>query len=208
MIIIEDDFYPNPDEVREQALSLFFRPGRRERDTKFPGRRTLSTFSHQNFIYVRNRWETLLNAKMQYFPRTNSNTAFTLAFEEDADYNWVHHDFSGFLENTTKAFHGKAYAAVIYLNPDYNLRYGTGLFESTQTKNISKGDKKLKGNQPFKQMWEENGEFLLHTYVGNRYNRCIIYPADYWHAPFHAGYGYNKATGRLVQVGFFTVNKQ
>ena len=31
MIYIVDDFYPNPDEVREQALKEFFYPGRKVR---------------------------------------------------------------------------------------------------------------------------------------------------------------------------------
>ena len=30
-----------------------------------------------------------------------------------------------------------------------------------------------------------------------------MYPANYWHAPFNAGWGHDKETGRLVQVCFF-----
>jgi hypothetical protein len=79
VIVIKDNFYPNVDEVRERALSMFYRPGRRERKTMFPGRRTMSSFSNENFVYCRNQWEHMLNTKMQYFPRKNSNTAFTLS---------------------------------------------------------------------------------------------------------------------------------
>ena len=122
MIVIKDDFYPNPDEVREKALSMFFRPGRRERRTMFPGRRTKSSFSNENFIYCRNQWENMLNAKMQYFPRKNSNTAFTLSEHDDANWNWVHHDCSGFLENTSKDMNGQAYAAVVYLSPNADVK--------------------------------------------------------------------------------------
>ena len=209
MIVIKDDFYPNPDEVREKALSMFFRPGRRERKTMFPGRRTKSSFSNENFIYCRNQWENMLNAKMQYFPRKNSNTAFTLSEHDDANWNWVHHDCSGFLENTSKDMNGQAYAAVVYLSPNADVKKGTGLFQSIQTGKVHKNDELSKGAKGmFKQMWKEDGEFLMHTYVGNIYNRCVLYPAHYWHAPFRAGYGHNKATGRLVQVGFFTINKK
>ena len=208
MIVIADNFYPNPDEVREKALSMFFRPGRRETTTMFPGRRTMSTFSQENFVFCRNKWETLLNAKMQYFPRGNSNTAFTLALEEDADYNWVHHDSSGGFERTTNEYKGEAYAAVVYLNPKDDNDKGTGLFRSKHTGKIRKCDNLKKPQWGFKQDWKEDGDWELHTYVGNLYNRCILYPAEYWHAPFCAGFGKNKADGRLVQVGFFTINKR
>jgi hypothetical protein len=208
VIVIKDEFYPNPDEVREKALSMFFRPGRREKSTNFPGRRTMSTFSQENFIYCRNQWEYLLNGKMQYFPRGNSNTAFTLALEEDADYNWVHHDCSGYLENTTNQMKGKAYAAVVYLNPEDDNTKGTALFRSKQTGLIKKSESLKKPAFGFKQEWKEDKDWELHTYVGNLYNRCILYPADYWHAPYCAGFGYNKDNGRLVQVGFFTINEK
>tara|TARA_A100001011_G_scaffold392734_1_gene480990 strand:+ start:5538 stop:6164 length:627 start_codon:yes stop_codon:yes gene_type:complete len=208
VIVIEDNFYPNPDEVRETALSMFFRPGRRERNTNFPGSRTKSTFSDENFIFCRNRWENLLNAKMQYFPAHNSNTAFTLSTEKDADYNWVHHDCSGYLENTTNMMGGQAYAAVIYLSPADDLSKGTGLFRSKETGKIFKTKELTKPLTGFKQGWTEDGMFDMHTYIGNVYNRCILYPAHYWHAPFCAGFGKDKKTGRLVQVGFFTINKK
>lgn len=208
MIVIDDNFYPNPDKVREQALAMFFRPGRREKTTMFPGSRTMSSFSHENFIYCRNRWEKLLNRKMQYFPRGNSNTAFTLSKWEDAKYNWVHHDCSGYSEQITNDVKGQAYAAVIYLTPNADVKKGTGLFRSKQTKDIRKGKGLLKADFGFQDLWEEDNAFEMHTYVGNLYNRCVLYPADYWHAPIFAGFGHDKKTGRLVQVGFFTVNKQ
>jgi len=187
---------------------MFFRPGLRERKRMFPGRRTMSTFSMENFIYCRNQWETLLNRKIQYFPPRNSNTAFTLSLESDKDFNWVHHDCSGYLENTTESMSGEAYAAVIYMTPDADVKKGTGLFKSTQTGKIKKGFGLKKAEAGFQGMWKGNKDFELHTFVGNIYNRCVLYPAKYWHAPFCSGFGHDKQTGRLVQVGFFTVNKK
>lgn len=208
MIVVKDDFYPNPKEVRENALSMFFRPGLREKNRFFPGRRTSSSFSHENFIYCRNQWEHMLNAKMEYYPPDNSNTAFTLSLEQDAEHNWVHHDCAGFLENLSNNLGAEAYAAVIYLNEDVDTSKGTGLFKSRKTGKIYKNDDHNIGDAPFGGDWKEDDKFDLHTYVGNLYNRCVLYPAKYWHAPFCSGFGHNKATGRLVQVGFFTVNKK
>jgi len=207
VITIKDDFYSNPDEVRKKALQLFYTPGIKEMNTHFPGRRSLSSYSQENFIYCRNQWERMLNTKMQYFPRKNSNTAFTLSYDKDTGSNWVHHDCSGYLEHTTNSVGGKAYAAVIYLSPNADVKKGTGLFRSKRTGKIHKSDDLSKGVNGFKQMWEEDENWELHTYVGNVYNRCVLYPAEYWHAPFCSGFGHDKKTGRLVQVGFFTVNK-
>ena len=61
MIYIVDDFYPNPDEVREQALKQFFYPGRKGTKTMFPGDRTLGRITLENFLYVKNRLELFKN---------------------------------------------------------------------------------------------------------------------------------------------------
>ena len=55
---------------------------------------------------------------------------------------------------------------------------------------------------------QDDSEFEMHTYVGNIYNRLVMYPATYWHAPFNAGWGHDKKSGRLVQVCFFTTETQ
>ena len=63
--------------------------------------------------------------------------------------------------------------------------------------------------ESFRGFWESDNskEFELHTYVGNVYNRLVMYPAKYWHAPFNAGWGHDKESGRLVQVCFFTTER-
>ena len=44
MIVIQDNFYPKPDEIREKALKEFFFPGVKGRKIMFPGQRTISSF--------------------------------------------------------------------------------------------------------------------------------------------------------------------
>ena len=55
MIVVQDDFYPNPKEVREKALQEFFFPGVKGKRIMFPGQRTISSFSNENFVYMKNR---------------------------------------------------------------------------------------------------------------------------------------------------------
>ena len=83
MIHIVDNFYPNPDEVRENALRMYFYPGRRGRKMAFPGDRTIATFSNENRNFIKNRFETTIGKKITYFPNKNSNGAFTLGLKKN-----------------------------------------------------------------------------------------------------------------------------
>lgn len=210
MIHIIDNFYPNPDEVRENALKMYFYPGRRGKKMAFPGDRTISTFSSENRTFIRNKFEKTIGKKITYFPNKNSNGAFTLGLKKDNEFlNWIHHDQSGYLERTTESVDGQAWAAVIYLQPKASIDTGTALFRSKVTGLITKSEKlKIDKNAGFKGEWKSNHEdWELHTYVGNVYNRCVLYPANYWHAPLNASFGTNKENARLVQVGFFATEK-
>ena len=209
-IHIVDNFYPNPDEVREQALRMYYYPGRRGKKMAFPGDRTISTFSSENRTFIRNKFEKTIGKNITYFPNKNSKGAFTLGLKKDNEFlNWIHHDCSGYLERTTKSVDGAAWAAVIYLQPKASIDTGTALFRNKKTQLITKSDDlKIDRNAGFKGEWKSNHEdWELHTYVGNVYNRCVLYPADYWHAPLNASFGTTKDNGRLVQVGFFATEK-
>ena len=50
MIIIVDNFYPNPDEVRKKALKQFFFPGNKGKKNLLTGERTQGTNIH-NWLY-------------------------------------------------------------------------------------------------------------------------------------------------------------
>ena len=184
-IHIVDNFYPNPDEVRENALKMYFYPGRRGKKMHFPGDRTVGTFSSENRLFLKNKLEKTIGARIIEFPAKNSNGAFTLGLKKNG---------------------GRCWACIVYLQPKALIETGTGLFRSTKTGLVTKSDDlKIDTNAGFKGEWKAgNPNWELHTYVGNVYNRCVIYPANYWHAPMNASFGHNKDTGRLVQVGFFT----
>ena len=98
---------------------------------------------------------------------------------------------------------------MLYLTPDAPVSHGTGLFRDKETKSIRCTPNLRISTEGFTGTWEEkeNSQWELHTYVGNIYNRLVMYPAEYWHAPFNAGWGHDKETGRLVQVCFFTTEK-
>ena len=214
MIYIEDDFYPKPDQVREQALKEFFYPGRKGSRRMFPGVRTRGKITNENFIYVKNRLEKIIGKRIIDFPFNNSNTAFTLGKKEKVSLvNWVHHDCSQITEKLKNSLDGEAWASICYLSPNAKVTHGTGLFMSDKTGKIYKNEEHSYAiGGGFKDFWEygkapEGEDFKLHSYISNIYNRLVIYPADYWHAPFNAGWGHDKETGRLVQVCFFVTER-
>ena len=212
MIIIVDNFYPNPDEVREKALKEFFFPGNKGKKNLFPGKRTNGA-KIENWLYLKNRYETILNRKIVDFPTNNSNTAFTLGLEETnlqgkPHLNWVHHDNSQLSEIKEKESGGTGWASVCYLSPNAKADHGTGLFRARNNNSVFKTkEMRIAPQSGFKEFWKPDGIFDLHTYAANIYNRLIMYPANYWHAPFNAGWGHDKKSGRLVQVCFFTTER-
>ncbi|MDB4345213.1 hypothetical protein OAA32_00240 [bacterium] len=208
MIVIEDNFYPNPDEVREKALELFFHPGTKGRKINFAGARSICSFSAQNRIYCRNRISKLINRNIVAFPAETSNSAFTLGLNKNPLPNWVHHDQANITEKKIAELDCQMFAAVCYLSPNPPRGYGTGLFRHIKNKsNWVLPNTKLGKKPTFKGEWPGCTEFALHTYADNLYNRIIVYPARYWHAPYDAGFGHDRKTGRLIQVFFFNAEK-
>jgi len=211
MIIIQDDFYPNPDEVRKQALQMFFEPGQKGKSVNFAGQRSRGTFSTENRLYCKNKIGKLINRNIITFPTKNSNCAFTIGKDKNNYHgqpyaNWIHHDKGDHETGREKVLGGTMFAAVCYLTPNSPSGHGTGLFYNKTTKKVYAHDEKLK-TRIFGGQWKDDNEWVLHTYSEHIYNRIIIYPATYWHAPFNAGFGHDKYTGRLIQVFFFWAEK-
>ena len=215
MIVIEDEFYPNPDEVRENALKMFFNPGVKGKKVMFAGQRTLSSYSTENRLFCKNKIEKLINRKIILFPSNNSNSAFTLGKElhgKNYKYrNWIHQDKGDHETVRTKHLNSQMFAAVCYLTPDDispSWEYGTGLFRNVESgKNWATEGATYGKSMSFVGQWPGEPGYDLHTYVGNLYNRIVIYPATYWHAPYDAGFGHDKYSGRLIQVFFFHAEK-
>ena len=203
MIVIEDNFYPNPDEVREQALKQFFHPGIKGKKVMFAGKRTKGSFSETNRLYCKNRISNLINRNIVTFPADSSNSAFTLGTNQELP-NWIHHDSGDHEKERTKEINSVMFAAVCYLTPNPPRGHGTGLFRHLETEsNWAVRGLKMGAKPTFKGEWPGCEDYALHTYADNLYNRIIIYPAKYWHAPYNAGFGHNKESGRLIQVFFF-----
>ena len=183
-LLIIDDFYQDPDRIREIALNATY-------DVKgnFPGGRTKSYMTDD----VKSAIQRLVlphGGKVTYWP-TDYNGSFQ--YTTSNDRSWIHAD------------HGTSWAGVCYLTPNAPLSAGTGLF-----KHKASGAKRWDPNMGIEyNSWPPNQETQDYTKwelvdrIGNVYNRLILYRGDQYHVSLDY-FGKNKRNGRLFQTFFFT----
>lgn len=177
MFIIKDNFYTNPDQVRDYALSQDF-----SISGNYPGLRT-DPYPEPYFSNMKSEIESILNKKINYWPKTY-NTAFQFTTAESK--TWIHYDPT-------------RWAAVCYLTPDAPTNTGTGIFRHRK-----EGFYKHKeGQTDFNNAQHSHEDWELLDYCGNVYNRIVIYEGSFYHSSVIAGFGKDKYDGRLFQTFFF-----
>jgi Family of unknown function (DUF6445) len=177
-LIIVDDFYSNPDQVRAFALSLQF-----EVSGNYPGLRTkpyLPDDLKSSIQYiVQNAGGRITN----WFEESGYTGAFQICTAQDR--TWVHADSY----NT--------WAGVCYLTPDAPLSSGTALYRWKETKEYERAD----NNSPHLNGYDYT-KWDLVDYVANKYNRIVLYRGNLYHASLDY-FGDNLQNGRLFQTFFF-----
>lgn len=179
MFIIVDNFYEDPDQVRNLALSWDFNIV-----GNYPGIRTVSC-GGEWFNNIQDVFAKLIGKPITYFPANTYNTAFQLTLESDK--TWIHYDDT-------------EWAAVVYLTPNAPVESGTaiyrhkdtGIYQHTSSSSIDFNEEKINEEE-----WEQI------AFAGNLYNRAVIYKGSYYHRSVLPGFGNNKNTGRLFQTFFF-----
>lgn len=180
-IVVVDDFLPDPDAVRNQALSLGD-AGFRE-NSGYKGRRSAQFLGHVD----PNAFEDLLRRRIT---------------------RWSEHDMCGTfqitLADTPRVFHSDAqtHAAVLFLKPGAPIEAGLSFHRSretgvrrvptdAETERRTYGGKLLDATA-----WDEVDR------VGNVYNRLVLWDARLIHSAA-AYFGTYLETGRLTQIFFF-----
>lgn len=173
-LIIVDNFYVNPDIVREYALNLPF-------DVKgnFPGSRT-KPYLPDDLKQAIQHWMTPVGPITNWFENAGYTGAFQIATAQDR--TWIHAD------------HYNKWAGVCYLTPDAPHTGGTALYKHKESGQYRRTDKDYEGYDYTK--WD------LFDKIGNRYNRLILYRGDLFHASIDY-FGDNSRNGRLFQTFFF-----
>ena len=189
---VVDDFYEDPDAVREYALQQDFHEGGVGRG--FIGRRTDRQYL---FPGLKEKFENIMGKEITH---------------------WEYHSENGKFQNCiagepiTWHCDSQKWGGLLYLTPDAPYKCGTALYAHKFNRARSYNDK------DYEIEWRvppENGEPVMYggehfdgtnfepvDVMGNVYNRLIIFDASCIHAASEY-FGYNLKTGRLWQMFFF-----
>jgi hypothetical protein len=182
-IVVIDNFYKNPMEVREFALNQTF-----DVVGNFPGRRTRS-FASQT---LREEIQSHINEKITRFHLADVYT-FNGAFQytTSRDRSWIHHDVD-------------RWAGVLYLTPDAPFSAGTGLFAFNDDKSRNTFDVDQTAEKKFKtnRYSQDKTRWTLVDQIGNVFNRLVLFNSHHFHESLDY-FGSCKEDGRLFQVFFF-----
>jgi hypothetical protein len=190
-----DNFYTNPDEVREFALKQEFKVR-----GNYPGQRTKSFLTDS----LKKKMRDILYpfaGEITYWGSNDTENNYTGSFQYTVseDRSWIHAD------STTD------WAAVCYLTPDAPLSAGTGIFRHKAT-GWSHYDYKRENEPGYVESAPPGNEMRDYTKwemvdrIGNVYNRLIMYRADNYHVSLDY-FGQNMNDGRLFQVFFFNTER-
>ena len=179
-VVIVDNFYNNPYEVREFALSQEFSVY-----GNYPGQRTQPDVNSE----VRDIIQDLI-----YFNAgkiTNWEGEYTGAYQytTSRDRSWIHAD------NTTN------WAGVCYLTPDAPVTAGTGLFRHKETGLMKAPEDEALLDKIYNDA-QDVTKWDLVDVIGNVFNRLVLYRGDIFHSSLDY-FGTNKENGRLFQTFFF-----
>jgi len=190
-LLVIDNFYENPDKVRNFALQQEF-----IEDTKFyRGKRTKSfMMPHQEHVFG-----LLLGTKIKNWEEHTVNGCFQIQDAEDSEV--IHMDKQQF-------------GGVIYLTPNAPLDCGTSLYQSRLTGIRSKSELQKKPkeeqdnifNRTFEYGFFDKSKFDEVDRIGNVYNRLILFSGQNIHAVTNT-FGNNNNNCRLFQIFFFDLKE-
>lgn len=178
-VIIQDDFYADPFNVRAQALLLEFNV-----KGNYPGQRTHPFLNNDIFLAIQH----LVQRPISYWTLDNYNGAFQYTTAKDK--TWIHADY------TTN------WAGVLYLTPNAPPDAGTAFYRHKATgayecpaDPVMHGD--FNKDATKYENWERTDQ------VANIFNRLILFNANRFHASANS-FGDKKENGRLFQTFFFS----
>ena len=176
-VIVIDDFYSNPDGVREFALQQEFK--QRE---NYPGPRTVSFLNDS----TKETLQHILYNSAGRITEWNDKDGLTGSFEMEMakDRSWIHTD------------HFNTWAGVLYLTPNAPVDGGTAFYRHKKT-----GAERAKDLSSYET--QDMTKWEVTDIVANRYNRLVLYHSDLFHNSLNY-FGNTPETARLFQLFFLT----
>lgn len=187
-ILVIDNFYENPDLVRQLALTAQYKD---VTQLNYPGFQSLHNFSTSSVI---EKIEKAINAKVVLDPNGHTFGKFRVMLAETGTNLKVHLD-------------GHAdWTGVLYLNRDDDCRGGTGFFTHKET-GLDGPTKNKKWQQIEKdiiepdtlnpQAWQQS------SFVAMKFNRLVLFRGNQLFHSHTESFGFNLQNGRLTQNFFF-----
>jgi hypothetical protein len=174
-----DNFLEKPNSAREGALKQTFRVS-----TSYKGFRSDSSrFSEE----IDNKLKSIIGSDLEYV---------------GASFMY-HYSLAG----TPEVYHADPkpplgdWGGVLYLTPNAPLESGTSLFRHKKT-GMNSGDPSRFSTQPQPYCYLDPTEWYETDFVGNIYNRLILFRGDRIHS-MRKPFGYSPETARLTQLFFF-----
>ena len=183
-IIVVDNFYNNPEAVRDYAMS------REYVERGYHGAVGHRTLAPKHFNGVKEKFESILGKKMAKGNELggwdySTNGVFQHCMAEDPFV--IHAD-------------DQRWAAMVYLTPDAPVECGTTLYRHKKT-----GQDRVERKSDwdvFKGNFYDPTPFEIVDVVGNKYNRMILFDAKHIHAASQY-FGDSIDNDRLFQLYFF-----
>lgn len=175
-LIIIDDFYSNPDDVRAFALQQEYKV-----EKNFPGKRTVSFLNESTKEGLQKIVEPFGGKVLDWYEEEGGTGSFQ--YTTSLDRSWMHVD------------NYNTWAGVCYLTPNAPISSGTGLFKNKQDNTMYDMKRELGSESQDMTKWE------MVDRIGNVYNRLVLYRGDIYHTSLDY-FGSNIQDGRLFQVFF------
>lgn len=177
-LFIIDNFYVNPDEVRDAALSLPYRNDVfGEHFWRSPAQINLKVVPHlERYINQKILLDGMWDIHEDYNNQTEMNMTFykVINLGEGARANHIHHD-------------NAHWSGILYLTPDLDPGFGTQLWRHKPSGDeYAFGDSSyLKGPGEFDERCLVRKDFEKTDYVAYKYNRLALFRGTRFHSASH-----------------------
>tara|TARA_E500000305_G_C3928412_1_gene191586 strand:- start:70 stop:720 length:651 start_codon:yes stop_codon:yes gene_type:complete len=179
---IVDNFFDNPDEIRDLALSLNYP----DHNSRWPGRRSLriENINRSLFHHIGNKIFSIFGQELPETWDMCMQFQIVKPFSENKwdikNRGWVHNDG------------GDLFGGIIYLNKNPDMDTGTsiykaklGIYDSTPEQHSMKASlysgKDINIDEYTKHFNEYHNQFIETVKVGNVYNRLLLFGGDVQH---------------------------
>ena len=193
-VIVIDDFYKNPDEIRNYALSLTY---------ELPE-------NHGAVGYRCERDKKILDGTKEFFEKildckiSNGNKLGQWGYSTNGCFQWCN-------AKTPIVYHADSqqYAGIVYLTPNAPPSCGTSFFRhkkyKIQNSSVFSKSDWYKSDLNYKEHHLDKTQWEIVDSIGNVYNRLVIFDAQYIHAVTEY-FGEDINNSRLFQLFFFNLN--